>query len=74
MGFNIHIVGLNQFCFVERMSVKMRPGLKFKFKKLISVLVCVMMVAATFPFHVLNSAVFADEDGAEIHISQNNLS
>ena len=54
--------------------MKMRPGLKFKLKKLISVLVCVMMVAATFPFHVLNSAVFADEDGAVIHISQNNLS
>ena len=54
--------------------MKMRPGLKFKLKKLISVLVCVMMVAATFPFHVLNSAVFADEDGAVVHISQNNFS
>ena len=56
------------------MGVKMRPGLKFKLKRFISVLVCVMMVAATFPFHVLNSAVFADEDGAVVHISQNNLS
>ena len=33
-----------------------------------------MMVAATFPVHMLNSAVFAEEDGCEIHISQCNLS
>ena len=32
-----------------------------KFKKLISTLVCVMMVAGTFPMHMLNASVFAED-------------
>ena len=54
--------------------VKMEQIVKILFKKAISALVCIMMVAATFPVHMLNSAVFATDQELDLKVPTTDIS